>query len=145
MTTMPDPLVVLERYLLSTPSVAALVGDRAFGFELPLDQADAMPRKCVVASEAGGRSLGPSARSNMLFGHVRVDMKQYGETPNEAKQVELAVAQAMKDLRRYGSAGEGGLFWATVEGGPSLLREPTVHWPFFLTIYQIRVAEVRNA
>ncbi len=147
-TYIPDPLQPIEVWLKADSSVASLVVARVFGFELPEKQADDMPRKCVVLSLAGGASLGPSARSGIDFGIVRVDAKTYGETPNEALKVELAVRSAMKAIRRYGVDNEGGLFWATVEGGPTgPLRDPdpALNWPYFLTTYMVRVAEVRNA
>lgn len=144
--SMPDGLLPIETFLKADAPVAALVTGRVFGFVLPEDEAGDMPRKCVVLAPAGGRSLGPSARSYSGFGTLRVDVKHYGETANEAYKVELAVWEAMKFSRRYGVAGEGGIFWATVEGGPTgPLHEPDVQWPFFLTTYLVRISEVRNA
>jgi len=122
---MTDVLSALIAYLKADTELAALVGARVYGGELPEADVVSMPRNCVVARLAGGTERSTSARIK----RVRVDLFSYGgDGYKEAGQVDGAVADALSDLRRatYSST----LLQASGYGGPFQLKEPIHGWKY---------------
>lgn len=136
----------LISYLLAQSEVAALVGTRVFGMELPDVEATSMPRKCVLINSAGAAVFGMAARSEIPLDSRTKDVRCYGETPYEASRVYNAVNLALKRLRRRLVTPPGGLgavllYSATKIGGPAALREPETEWPVLFSSYNVLVAD----
>jgi len=121
---MTDVLSALIAYLKADAEVAALVGARVYGGELPEADVASMPRKCVIVRLAGGTERARSAR----IARVRADIFSYGEGYKEAGQVDGAVTDALADLRR--STYSSTLLQASGYGGPFQLKEPMHGWKY---------------
>lgn len=136
---MVDPILALRSFYLADPDVAAFVGTRVFGGDLPASEAQHMPRQALIIQDAG--SLGVFGESNN-FGDLRIDLKCYGATPYQAWQVRQAVKQASKHrLLRVVSEGVL-LHWARQAGGTGHLRDADTGWPFHVTSWQVLASEV---
>lgn len=129
-----DPVAGVVAYLKADAGMAALLGTRVFGGELPADEAQFMPRKALVVKPSGGISL--TAGSHAEHDTGRFDLFGFGETPHEAARVADAGALAMKRLRRSVWAGTL-LHWAQSAGGASSGREPGTEWPRSFRSYQL--------
>jgi len=110
--------------------LAIATGVPAFGHELPDDQDDLMPRKCVVVSGAGG----PGAGGFLPLGRQRLDIRSYGATHADAMDVAVAAHDYLKGLRRT-TAGVVVLHGFEPSSGFLTLREPEVRWPLVLRSY----------
>lgn len=135
--TVPDPLAALVAFVAGDAEVAALVGARVFGQELPAGEVQQMPRPCVVLQTAGGFG----ERGEAPVQRVRVDARCYGRTLHEAMQVHLAVYGALRKRLLRSQQGDALLHSAILEGGPSPLRDPDADWPFVLSSWQIIAAD----
>lgn len=120
----------LVAYLGAIAPLAELVAGRIHGGELPPDAADAMPIACVVVSDSGG--LGDAG--DLPLDRQRVDVKSYGATPRQAKEVAVTVHAALRALRRQ-VMGSVFLHSATPSGGFISAREPKTRWPLTLRTY----------
>ena len=134
---MVDPIAAVRAVLRADAAVAALVGDRVYGGELPRAAVDAMPRTAVVVSGAGG----PGGGGYIDFAKVRLDVDCYGATPKEAWQLHLAVRTALKHLRRTVVKGVL-LHSADVSADGSSGRDPDTDWPVTVSSYLLSVAEI---
>lgn len=132
-----DPIAAIVALLAADADVAALVGARVFGGELPAAEAEHMPRPAIVVSPTPG---GPfAAGSTAEIDLQAVDLLAYGETPYEAGRVMRAAAAALDGAARVVS--EGALIhWARPAGGPAAQREPEVAWPVSVRPYEILYA-----
>ena len=54
MTQITDQVAAIIAILKADTDTATEVGTRVFGDELPRDEADSMPRKCIVIAPTGG-------------------------------------------------------------------------------------------
>lgn len=133
-----DLVAALVAQLKADAGVAALVGTRVYGLELPAAEAAAMPRKAVVLQAAGGPSL--TAGSYAAHDTQRIDAVAYGETPYEAERVRRAVHAGLKPLGRVVSAGVL-LHWIEPAGGLIAARDPDLDWPMSVQSYQAFAAE----
>lgn len=131
-----NPITAIRTMLLADTDVAAEVGTRVFGQELPRGQTEAMPQKCLVVTSVGG--IDPAAY--IPVGHVRLDVRCYGKTPREADSVWVDVYDALKYLERA-VHGTTLLHSAQMEGGPRSLRDPDAGWPFTLSTWVLRYGE----
>lgn len=110
---------------------------RAYGIEVPPDQAEFMPRKCIVVRQSGtGGGRGGYARVQKTL----IDVSCYGETPHEAELLRLEVNRFLKDFRRRMS--EGFLLHSfDLVNGPVHLREPQTGWPYVLETWRCLASE----
>jgi hypothetical protein len=106
-------------------------GDLIFGHELPLNQANQMPRSCIVVSDAGGFTEGLPE----VLDRSRVDVRAYGRTMDEAKRLAVLVRLRMKTLTRWTSSLGLVLHAPRPAGGYIPLREPAGGWPLVLRSY----------
>lgn len=120
-----DPIVGLREYLLTDSVVAGLAGSSVFGEELPEGLATATPDPAVVLKSAGG----PGNRGTATVDANRVDVKCYGATPREARQLYNAVFSALKYMPAH-IYGEVKLLSAFEEIGPYSLRDPDTRSPY---------------
>lgn len=136
---MVDPIAALRGFYLAQSDVAALVGTRVFGGEIPPSETRNMPRQCLLIQDAG--SLGTFGEANR-FGDVRIDLACYGATAYEAWQLRQTVKLATKErLRRVVHEGVL-LHWMVQAGGVGHLVDPQTGWPYHLTSWQLLAAEV---
>lgn len=128
-----DVVAALVEYLLDDADLHAAVGGRGFGFELPADQADDMPRTCFVVQEAGGFHQGLPE----VLDRARVDANAYGRSLDEAKAVAVMIRGRMRDLSRFVATNGLVLLPATRSGGYIPLREEVGGWPRVLRSYLV--------
>jgi hypothetical protein len=133
---MIDVIEAVVAYLKSDAGVAALVGTRVYGGELPRSQAATMPQGTVVVSPAGGGLLGLSGND---YGDSRVDIDCYSTTPHQAYKLNLAVYDAMKAIRRR-KQGTALLHWSRPSSTGATGRD--TDWPITVSSYQVLAAEV---
>lgn len=126
----PDPISSTAAFLAADSEVDAEVAGLVFGHELPTEQADLMPRKCLVVSGAGGFGSG----GYLPVDRGRLDLRSYGITHEEAMDVALAAHNALKTMRRT-VIGDVVLYSADPSGGFLGLREPDTKWPLVLRSY----------
>lgn len=138
--TIPDPLAAVINYLQADHDVEALVSDRVFGVELPAEENESMPRKCVVLTPSGGMPRVGGSSFLSVTG-LRVDVKSYAETPYEAAEVHWAVHHALKNLDRQVQLSSL-LHNAIQESGPFTMRDSDTEWPMVLSVWNIMAAEV---
>lgn len=137
-TPIPDLLVALVAHLEADTAVAAAVGSRVYGAELPPSETDAQPRAAIVVRYAGG--LGQYGRGWQQWGDRRIDTLCYGADPAAAGGVFNALHPAMKQLEREAYA-DVLLHWARQAGGPLQLRDPDTNWPLVLSTWQVLASE----
>lgn len=136
-----DIIAGLIAVLKADAGVAALAGERIFGEELPEDQAQHMPRPCVVLQPSGGA---PGGGGYMKHTAQRVDALSYGRTRGEASQLRRAVFACLKQLRRVTaetSAGGVLIHWVEDAGGYLTGRDPDADWPIAFQSFQAFYAE----
>lgn len=136
----PDMIGALVALLKADAGVAALVGARVFGLELPQAQASDMPRKGVIVRLSGG---GASQGGYLELAAERVDAISWGETPFQADRVSRAVRGALKRARRQviDVDGTGVLFHSAEEAGGRLsVRDQETNWPAMTQAFQVLYA-----
>ena len=89
-----DPIPGILQCLKLNSDINNLVSGRVYGEELPRSYAegggiDSIPKSIVVSSSTGGYGLGQ--RSTVRVLPFRVDLRCYGETPYDCRQVHYAV------------------------------------------------------
>lgn len=136
-----DELAGIVAWLASRSAVSTLCNGHVYGDELP-DADDLlpseMPFKCVVIHDAGIGSL--VGRASMLpIGSTRKDIKCYGETPAEAREVWNACYTELKNMIRTTAAGVR--LYSAVVGAPTAMREPEEDWPFVFGSFDLLAAE----
>ena len=134
---MVDPIAALVTFLKADAAVAALVGTRVYGGELPRSEVDLMPRAVVVVKPAGG----PGGRAYMKFAQPRIDVDCYAATVPDSWVVHLAVRDALKHMRRN-VTGTVLLHSADVSSDGVTARDPDTDWPVTVSSYLLSVAEV---
>ena len=137
----PDPISGLAAFLKADAAVAALVGTRVFGLELPRTETDFMPRQAVVLNAAGGGSVGPGANDRVEIQRVRVDVFCYGETPFEAAALRLTVHEAVKQMTTN-IKNNMVLHDAVLSGGPIALRDRETNWPISMESWIVTASEL---
>lgn len=135
-----DPVGAVVAILLADADVAARVGTRGFGGELPAAETDEMPRDAFVVKASGG--VAANGRGFAEFDTQRVDLYAFGQTPAQAAS--LADLCALK-LRRARAQVADGTFvhWVQSAGGFSSGREPVTDWPRAWRSFQIQYALVK--
>ncbi|MBB99190.1 MAG: DUF3168 domain-containing protein [Rhodobacteraceae bacterium] len=131
---MADPVRALRELLKANADVAALVGSRVFGGELPAAETKSMPRAAIVLRPSGGASL--TAGSYARHDTQRIDLLAHGATPMEADALARLCRVIVCDIRRQ--VVEGCLIhWVDVAGGLSAERDRDAYWPVALQSFQI--------
>lgn len=137
---MTDPLKALLVFLQSDTIVRGLVDDRVYGEELPRPETNFMPRKVLIVKPAGiGISVEAGSYSQLTSG--RYDVWSYGETPYEARQLQLASYSRLKGLQRQVVAGVL-LHGAERVGGPLPIRDPITFWPIHVESFQVLASDI---
>lgn len=135
MPDMPaDPVGAIVAILLADADVAAIVGARGFGGELPASETPSMPRACFVVRASGGASL--TAGSYAKHDALRVDLFTFGETPGAAGSLADLCSLRLRAVRRQVAAGTL-VHSIKNAGGYSSGREPLTDWPRAFRSFQI--------
>ncbi len=137
-----DIIDALITFLKADTPLAALVGTRVFGIELPIAEAALMPRTAVLLQPSGGSTLVEG--SYVEHTAQRFDVFSYGETPFESEKVRRAVFDALKALQRSLNAGVL-IHWCDPAGGFANLRDPDTKWPINFQSFQAFYAETAAA
>lgn len=137
MPAVADPIGALVAVLKADADVAALVGTRVFGSDLPGDESDSMPRAAVVIKPAGGGLLDPGYQR---WNDSRVDLICYAETPKLGADLYRTAHPVLKQLSRSEWAGCL-LHWARPAGGPITMRDIDTDWPFTFSSWQVLASE----
>jgi hypothetical protein len=129
-----DPVAALVAIALADPNVAAIVGTRGFGGELPADETAHMPRSAFVVRASGGASL--TAGSGIAADTIRVDVFSYGPTPKAASDLASVIAFCFRQAPRQVAAATL-VHWIKPAGGWSSAREPDAEWPRAFQSFQV--------
>ena len=133
---MIDVLAAVRTLLLRDDQVATLCGTRVFAAELPKAEATSMPRECVVIVYSGGFERMATDRRV----RPRLDIYSYGGTYHVAGQVDRAVYDALKAVRRE-TVGEALLHGVALAGGPVMLRDSNAGWPVIVRSMSVSADE----
>lgn len=131
---MADPVAGLVALLKGAPSFSALADDRAFGGELPADEAASMPRRALVVKPSGGVSL--TGASYVEADTQRIDLFAFGATPQEAAELMSVAALILRRIDRVVAA-QTLIHWCQPAGGYSSGREPDTNWPRVFQSFQV--------
>ena len=134
----PDPMAALVTLLLESGGpVVAQVGTRVFGGELPDNENQHMPRKCVVLHfiPGGTRLADWTPRRGQ-----GLETKCYGANYQEAMSVHLAVYETLQFLERRAISNML-LYSATLLSGPMHMIDPDTDWRYMLASYNVEVGE----
>lgn len=134
-----DHMKALVDHLLADSALAAIVGTRVFGGELPAAQADLMPRQALVVSFSGNPG-GPGSGDYTRLVEIRFDFLSYGETPFQADAVRRAAYDVMKAINRT-VVSSTLLHRAEHSGGPVNGRDRDTDWPFIFDSWNVLAAE----
>lgn len=131
---MADPVAATVELLKGAPSFAAIAADRAFGGELPADQAAHMPRSALVVKPSGGVSM--TGATNVLHDTNRLDLFAFGATPQAAAELMAVVDLILRKAERVVKAATL-IHWYQPAGGFSSGREPDTDWPRVFKSFQV--------
>lgn len=120
---MIEIIVGLVDYLKADAGVAALVGTRVYGVEIPPTQVDSMPQKAVMVRPEGGNPR----PGTLPIARPRYDLWSTAETFLEAIEVDAAVFDALETLRREDISNVF-LHCVLPAHGHRATREPTTGW-----------------
>ncbi len=134
-----DHLTALATILKADATLAALVGIRVFGGDLPREEAPSMARKCLVVKSAGNPG-GLGSADDVRVVEIRYDVISYGETPWEADRVRRAAYTVFKELARKTQSSIV-FHRALHSGGPIQARDQDTDWPFVLDSWDVLAAE----
>jgi len=114
------------------------VAGRVFGTELPKAEIDAGPRSCIVVQSAGGGGVGRGARSYLPWRVIRVNIRSYAETPDDADALDYRVYDYMTGFHGLVYMNHQTILRdAVMSGGPLPQRDPDIRWPFVLSVYDV--------
>ena len=114
--------------------LADLAGGRVYGGKLPRSEGEHMPREAIVVRAAGG--AGTFGGGYMPTIDDRVDVRCYGATDWEAKQLSHAASRRLHRVDDAQTA-YGRVFWARRGGGATDVTETETGWPLTLTSWQV--------
>lgn len=134
------PLPAIVAFLKADSAVAALVGTKVFGGELPQREAANMPQDCIVVTHVGGTPAPGIGSSHVPITRSRFDFKCYGASILSAQTLYAAVNDALKQTYRV-VFNDTFIYNAVMEGGPRSEREGDTQWPFTFATYQIAVSD----
>jgi hypothetical protein len=129
-----NPVSAVVAILLADSAIAALVGARAFGGELPASETALMPRRALVVKASGGVSL--TSGSYAEHDTIRVDVFAFGAMPREAGDLAALVSLVLRRVERQVAAATL-VHWVKSAGGFSSGREPGTEWPRAMQSFQV--------
>lgn len=141
--TVVDYMTGILTYLKADAGVAAQVGTRVYGEEVPDGEVNSMPRKALLVQSTVG---GFPPRGYGQYNRRGIDIRCYGDGYVEAFAVYRAAYEALKYMERN-TQGAAMLYKAWEAGSPMALREPVGEpgWPMYLQSWTVMVADVATA
>ena len=138
----PVPAIVAA--LNAETTIDQLVEGRVFGGELPNSEVAAGPRYCIVVQQAGGvGGIGPGARSFLPWRTMRLSIRSYGKTPTDADDLDGRVYDYMTKFHGLvDTDNETILRDAVASGGPLPLRDPDIHWPCVVSMFDLSASPI---
>lgn len=133
-----DIVTAIVDLLKADAAIAALVGTRVFGGELPPDEAKAMPRDAIVIQPSGGVPFQPASR--IMAEAQRLDVVAYGATPLAAATLRQAAHKVLVAIVRQLSAGLL-VHWVQAAGGYLSARDRDGAWPYAFQSFQALYSE----
>jgi hypothetical protein len=130
-----DALGALVAYLLAQPEVGAEVGTRVYGQTLPNEDADHMPRKCIVIRNAGG----PGSPNTVRLENGRFDVWSYGLNFDESGELRRVVYEALMAIDRT-VQGDTLIHAATPVSGVISVKDPEGQWPVDIETWSVLTA-----
>lgn len=128
-----DVVTAIVDLLKADAGVAALVGTRVFGGELPPAEAASMPRNAIVIQPSGGTPFKPA--SLVKAEAQRLDVVAYGATPLEAASLRAVAGRVLVlTVRRLVSGVL--VHWVQSAGGYLAGRDRDGQWPFAFQSFQ---------
>lgn len=131
---MTDIVTAIVELLKADAGIAALVGTRVFGGELPPDEAASMPRKAIVVQPSGGVPFQPGSRVKAEA--QRLDVVAYGATPHEAAALRGNAAGVLTATVRELTVAGVLVHWVQSAGGYLAGRDRDGQWPFAFQSFQ---------
>lgn len=132
---LPDVCAAVQEILRSSLS------HDVYGEELP-NQGGTMPRKCIVVSSAGGFG----SRGFLTTNNLRVDVRCYGESPAESREVWREVYEALKNFTAQTVVVDGSeevkILSIYEESHAFSSREPDTRWPFTTGLWNVMARDV---
>jgi hypothetical protein len=135
-----DPIGALVSLLLADSDVAAIVGARGFGGELPPAETASMPRAAFVIKASGGTPL--TSGSSAEVDAQRVDVYAYAATALLAGKLADLIGLKLRRIERKVVSGTL-IYWVKSAGGYSSGREPDTDWPRAWRSFQVFFALVQ--
>lgn len=141
-----DPIPGIIAALKLNSAIDDLVEGRVYGEELPrslvaggeLVGHDSISKSIVVSSATGGYGLGQ--RSTVGVIPFRIDMRCYGETPYQARQLHYEVSSYLK--RVVGQNFGGTRYYRFIpEIAGMFARDPDTDWPFVYSSFDVWASE----
>ncbi len=110
-----DAAYLVKDWLLTLPSVTALVPLPTTGAAIFLAMPSGAPNPVILINQVGGN---PNARDDLPLATTRLSFDVYGRTRAQASQIAHALIAELDALARYGSFSDGGmtLYHAQVAG-----------------------------
>lgn len=133
---MQDVIAALITHYNATSAITDLVSTRIYGGKLPASIIDSMPVSCVVIRYFGGLEAWRTAK----FHEPRILIFSYGEDPETASNIDMAVAETMKAIRRT-VIGSTMLLSVGISGGPIPGVEPEHGWDYMSRSYTVKAGE----
>lgn len=139
MTAVADAIDAAIAIAKADAAVAALVGARVYGMELPIADVGSMPRACIVIRASGGAPPSYTEGTAQLQA-MRFDANCYGATMYDADHVRRALRGAYRTVSRQVIQSVL-VHWINPAGGLLSFRDPDTDWPRAVETWQILTAE----
>lgn len=140
-----DTLTPIVTILKADGDIAALVGTKVFGTDLPRDQStfiEGKATKAIVVSPRAGGDIPSVSRFNPLETRG-LDVFCYGETLIEADVVRRTVFATLKNIDRDVASGVL-VHWCLPAGGAASGKDSETDWPVYWNSWQM-MADTRSA
>ena len=143
--SLADPMAVMVAYLKDIPAIWSWTEGRIYEHRLPRDvwengrkakTGQLMPRRCVVVSQI------PSSRSPdfLPVSNFQFDVKSFGTTDLEAKDVDLAVYEQLHFGERC-IHGDTLILASNAVNNGLFMLDPDTDWPYVLRTYSVVMGE----
>lgn len=129
-----DVINAVVELLKADADVAAVVGARVFGGELPAEETASMPRAAIVLQPSGGSLI--AAGSFMAQDTQRIDVLCFEQSPATANGLSRLVRGALRGVRRQVVSGCL-IHWVETAGGISARRDSETQWSVAFQPFQV--------
>jgi len=138
---MNDVMTALHDWVVSLPSVSALVDTRVYVNRVPrgtIEAADTFhPEKMLVLRQSGGQGKADTLNRDL----PAINILCYGESDFEADRVRRAVWSEFVHMDRV-RQGDVMLYDINPTGGPIPLVDPDIVWPAVSQSFTLQAADI---